>query len=344
MSVLIMPFLVAMIMSFIFTPVAKKLAHKFGAIDVPKDNRRVHSTPIPRMGGLAIFIGFIVSFLYFSGMEMDKMIGISVAAALIVGSGIVDDIYHLSAKAKLIVQIIASLIIVAVGIRIQYFTNPFDSDSLIWLHYLSVPMTVFWIVGITNTVNLIDGLDGLAAGISMISSITLAFVAMVNGNVEIAMMTVAVSGACLGFLPYNFNPAKIFMGDAGSLFLGFILAVISIEGTLKSTTALAFAIPILALGLPIFDTTFAIVRRMINNRPIMEADKGHLHHRLLSIGMNQKRAVLTLYLISVLLGMSAIFLAKDDVTNTLIIFTIASVLIFFPISRTLPEGSKPFRK
>ncbi len=216
--------------------------------------------------------------------------------------------------------------------------------GMIPLGLLSFPVTVFWIVGITNTVNLIDGLDGLAAGISSIGAITLTLVALQFGGQdvaltthmnEVALLTIIVAGACIGFLPHNFNPARIFMGDAGSLLLGFLLASASVDGALKGTAVVAVAIPILALGLPIFDTTFAILRRLMSGRSIAEADKGHLHHRLLQVGMNQKRAVLTLYLIASLMGASAIFLASHDFLNTIVVLTLAVILIAIPISQTM---------
>jgi UDP-GlcNAc:undecaprenyl-phosphate GlcNAc-1-phosphate transferase len=206
---------------------------------------------------------------------------------------------------------------------------------MVYVGMLSLPITIFWIVGITNTVNLIDGLDGLAAGISTIAAASLAYVALVNGRMETALVTTIIVGCCLGFLPYNFNPAKIFMGDTGSLFLGFMLAATSIDGSIKGATFLVFAAPILALGLPIFDTSFAILRRFMSGRPIMEADKGHLHHRLLSLGYHQRTVVLAMYFISVLLGLSGIFLIQGYYVFMTVTLVASILLILIPIRRSI---------
>jgi len=341
---LVLAMVLSACVTFGLTPLVRKLAIRMGAVDVPKDERRVHTKPIPRMGGLAIFIGFLVSYLMFSDMEPLKMGAIIFGATLMVLVGIVDDIHTISAKTKLIFQFIAAVALFMSGIRIEFFSNFINPElGLIPIGILSFPVTIFWIVGITNTVNLIDGLDGLAAGISSIGAVTLTLVALQFGGQdialsahmnEVALLTIIIAGACIGFLPHNFNPARIFMGDAGALMLGFLLASASVDGALKGTAVLAFAIPILALGLPIFDTTFAILRRVMSGRSIAEADKGHLHHRLLQVGMNQKKAVLTLYLIATLLGTSAIFLASQDFVNTAVVFSLAMVLIYIPISQT----------
>ncbi len=327
------------------TPLVRKLAFRVGAVDIPKDDRRVHTKPIPRMGGLAIFIGFLVSYMMFSDMEPIKMLAIIFGASLMVITGIIDDIHTISAKTKLLFQFVAAVALCFSGIRIEFFSNFINPElGLIPLGILSYPVTIFWIVGITNTVNLIDGLDGLAAGISSIGAVTLTLVALQFGGQdlalsahmnEVALLTIIIAGACIGFLPHNFNPARIFMGDAGSLMLGFLLASASVDGALKGPAVLAFAIPILALGLPIFDTTFAILRRFMSGRSITEADKGHLHHRLLQVGLNQKRAVLTLYLIAALMGAGAILLASRDFANTFVVLTLAMIMILIPISQTI---------
>jgi UDP-GlcNAc:undecaprenyl-phosphate GlcNAc-1-phosphate transferase len=323
-------FLTAVAIALCTTPFAKRLAYKIGAIDIPKDDRRVHKIPIPRMGGLAIYFGFVISVILW--LPLDKeIIGMLIGGTLILLIGIADDIHPLSAKQKLLGQIVAAMILVAFGIRIGKFNIPFTEDGVIYLGILSVPVTIFWIVGITNTLNLIDGLDGLAAGVSTIAAFSLSYVAYVNERPITAMMTLAIAGASAGFLPYNFNPAKIFMGDTGSLFLGYMLSAISIDGAIKGATALATVVPVLALGLPIFDTTFAIVRRAINGRPIMEPDKGHLHHRLLSKGIGQKRTVLILYGISAALGISAGLMSNRKLLDSLGILIVASVFMYISI-------------
>lgn len=304
-------FVVSGIISYTAMPFIINLADKIGAIDVPKDARRVHSKPIPRLGGLGIFFGFLISALCFIHPN-EKVLATLLASGLIVCMGIIDDISPLKAKTKLLIQIFCAGIITWAGIRINFFTNPFEDDILIVLNLLSIPVTIFWIVGITNTVNLIDGLDGLAAGISTIAALTLAIVALTSGQYITATLLMGVVGGAVGFLPYNFNPAKIFMGDTGSLFLGFILAVASIIGTIKGATVLAVIIPLFALAIPILDTTFAIIRRFLAGKPIMGADKGHLHHRLLSKGLSQKKTVVYLYAVSALIGASSLLLQKSD--------------------------------
>ncbi|MZQ96455.1 MAG: undecaprenyl/decaprenyl-phosphate alpha-N-acetylglucosaminyl 1-phosphate transferase [Acidaminobacter sp.] len=335
MYMLFLPFVMSVMISYLMTPVAIRVAHAVGAIDVPKDERRVHSKPIPRLGGLAIFIAFMATYLAFNSMSGIKEMGLVAGALIIVVTGVFDDMKPISAKLKLAAQIAAALVLFFSGTRIDFLTNYFGASEMIYVGMLSLPITIFWIVGITNTVNLIDGLDGLAAGISIIAASSLAYVAIVNGRVETALVTVLIVGSCLGFLPYNFNPAKIFMGDTGSLFLGFMLAATSIDGSIKGATFLVFAAPILALGLPIFDTTFAILRRFLSGRPIMEADKGHLHHRLLSLGYHQRTVVLAMYFISVLLGLSGIFLIQGAIGSMTVALAAAVLLILIPIRRSI---------
>lgn len=340
MEPFILPMFASAVLTFILTPFVETLARKVGAMDVPKDDRRVHSVPIPRMGGLAIYLAFVAGLVFFAGIDQ-KTTGILLGSTLIVAVGMVDDIRGVPAKVKLLVQIAAALVLVRFGIRIDFFTNFFNSEGLIYLGNLSIPMTVFWVVGITNTFNLIDGLDGLAAGISTISAITLSYVAYVNGMHEAALLTFMLAGACMGFLPFNFNPARLFMGDTGSLFLGFVLSAISIDGVIKGATALTMVVPILAMGLPIMDTTLAILRRIACGRPIMEADKNHLHHKLLSAGLCQKRAVLLMYVVSLMLGVSAVFLMNSAYVSSALMVAATLVLVLIPMGL---EQSRAGRK
>lgn len=325
MNQYILAFVTAALISFMLTPFAKKLAHKVGAIDVPKDDRRVHKTPIPRMGGLAIYLATVATMLIYvvnGHIPLDKsMVCVFIGATVIVISGMIDDVKPMSAKVKLVAQIMAALVLVAGGVKIEFFTNPFVSGyNVTSLGIFSIPITVIWIVGITNTLNLIDGLDGLAAGVGAIASLSLFFVATNFVGVSpvylvVMFMAVILSGAAVGFLPYNFNPAKIFMGDTGSLFLGYMFAVMSVKGVMKGFTTISFVLPIVILGLPIFDTAFAIVRRKLNGQPIMQADKGHVHHRFLRIGYTQKQTVLTMYLICCALGVIAFILSVTNADN-----------------------------
>lgn len=340
MDKFILPMLLAVTLSFSLTPFAKKLAIKVGAIDVPKDNRRVHTKPIPRMGGLAIYIAFILCMFMFSDIEMKKLIGIFLGSTMLVVMGMIDDVKPLRASLKFGIQILAALVLVYFGFRIEFLTNFFRNSGYIFFDGLSIPITVIWIVGITNTINLVDGLDGLATGIATIAALTFAYVSYSTGNMSVAILSLMLAGSSLGFLPHNFNPASIFMGDTGAYFLGFVLAAISIEGTLKGTTALTLIIPVLALGLPIFDTAFAIIRRALNKKPIFEADKGHFHHRLLQIGLGQKRAVLWIYLISMLMGTTAIALINQEMINVSVLVVITVLMLFIPIVRTLGMENK----
>ena len=310
----------ALLIAFIATPVVKSLAQKVGAVDVPKDNRRMHDHPIPRMGGLAIFLGFLLSTLIFVPMS-EMMRGMLLGVILIVILGILDDIYALPALPKLIVQIVAALIAVMHGNVIQVISNPnLFSDNPYWsLGAWSVPVSVIWIVAITNAVNLIDGLDGLAVGVAAISSLTMLVIAMLVSEYLVALTMAALAGGCIGFMPYNQNPAKIFMGDTGSTFLGFVLATVSIQGLFKFYTIISFAVPFLMLGLPLFDTCFAILRRLSKGQNPMSPDRSHVHHRLIDMGFNQKQAVGILYVISAILGLSAVVLTTSGALKAMVL-------------------------
>ena len=311
---------VALVVALITTPVVKNLAVRMGAVDVPRDGRRMHDHPIPRMGGLAIFFGFLLSVVVF--MDLDgQMRGMLLGAAIIVVLGIFDDIYSLRAMFKFVVQIIAALVAALSGNVIEIVSNPnvFSSDLYWDLGWLAVPVTVVWIVAITNAVNLIDGLDGLACGVSAIRSMTLLVISLAISDGPVAVLMAALTGACLGFLPYNMNPAKIFMGDTGSTFLGFILAVVSIQGLFKLYTIISFAVPFLMLGLPIFDTCFAFIRRIAHGQSPMHADRSHVHHRLIDMGLNQKQAVAVLYIISAILGLSAVVLTTSGPVKAMLL-------------------------
>lgn len=321
-------FLLSSVISWIFTPAAKRIAFKLGAIDVPRDKRRVHKRPIPRMGGLSIYVSFLTCSLVFS--RFDKtVIGIMLGGTLILIMGILDDIKSLKPFQKLLFQIGAAIILILFNIKVENITVPFFAKGgTIDIGYVGILVTILWVVGITNAINLIDGLDGLACGIGLISSLTLFGVALMSSRDMAVLLTVILSGACIGFLPYNFNPASIFMGDTGSQFLGFILAAISIQGALKSAAALAAAVPILALGLPIYDTLFSMVRRKINNRPIMEADRGHLHHRLMDMGFSQKQVVIIMYCLSGILGLTSLLAMRlSNKKSYLLLIVICAIVL-----------------
>lgn len=322
-------FVLASVLSFASTPLVKLLAEKVGAVDVPKDDRRMHKKPIPRMGGLAIFLGFLFAVILFVDISV-QLRGMLIGAIVIVVLGIVDDIIPLPALLKFAVQIVAAYIVVAHGTVINTFTNPniFSADPYIDLGVLSIPITIIWIVAITNAVNLIDGLDGLAVGVSSIASFSLLLIAIFLPEYNIAILMAALAGACIGFMPYNLNPAKIFMGDTGSTFLGFVLACVSIQGLFKFYALVSFAVPFLILGLPLFDTLFAIIRRLLKGQNPMKADRGHVHHRLIDMGFNQKQTVTILYVMSGLLGLAAVVLATTgELRALMLIFALVLALV-----------------
>ena len=310
---------VALVISFIATPLVKKLAYKVGAVDVPKDNRRMHDHPIPRMGGLAIFIGCVASILLFADITRPLQ-GILLGSCLIVAVGVVDDAHPLGAGVKFILQIVAALIAVWHGVIIQTIANPFFfGDNPYWNFGIwAVPITVIWIVAVTNSVNLIDGLDGLADGVSTIGAFTMLIIALLMGDLEIAVITAALVGACVGFIPYNRNPAKIFMGDTGSTFLGFMLATVSVIGLFKLYAMISFIVPFIILGFPIFDTVSAFTRRILKGQNPMKADRSHTHHKLIDMGMNQKQAVATLYMVAGVLGLCAVMLVTSGYVKVIL--------------------------
>ena len=308
LSVYGFPFMLAMFVSYVLTPYIKKLAFKIGAVDRP-DNRKVHKKIMPRLGGLAIYIAFMIGCV--ASMEITwDIFGILLGGTLIVALGVADDVYQLPAKVKLLGQIAAACVLVIFDIRIEWVNNPLG--GYFYLDMLSIPFTIFWVISFTNVVNLIDGLDGLAAGVSAIASLTVILVSVQMGYFHVAILTAALAGAIIGFIRYNFNPATIFMGDTGSMFIGYMLAAISVYGAVKTAATIALIVPAIALGLPILDTAFAIMRRYVNGRPIFQPDKGHLHHRLLATGMSHKETVLFMYGITAVLCIGAVLWAEMD--------------------------------
>ncbi|MDR1615481.1 MAG: undecaprenyl/decaprenyl-phosphate alpha-N-acetylglucosaminyl 1-phosphate transferase [Syntrophomonadaceae bacterium] len=291
----------AFVISFVGVPLTAKMAFKIGAVDKPSA-RKVHKAKMPRLGGLGIFIAFTVTALIFLNLSA-PVVGVLVGACVITVVGVLDDIYQLSPVVKLLGQSIAAVVAMSFGVMVHFLTNPFD--GLLWLGYLSIPITFLWIVGVTNAINLIDGLDGLAAGVSAIAAATMGVVALLNGGYETAFMAFILVAALSGFIPYNFFPARTFMGDGGSNLLGFLLSCIAVLGAVKSAAIFSLFIPIVILGIPILDTFFAIIRRINRKAPIFKPDKGHLHHQLLAMGLSHRNSVLVIYSISGLLGVIA---------------------------------------
>ena len=338
---LLLAAVLAFTLSLATTPLAKLVAYIIGAIDVPKDGRRMHKKPIPRCGGLAIIFGFMAAVLCF-GLPTRGLAAMMIGAGVIALMGVVDDCKNLNAKIKFAIQIIAALIVVVGGdYKIEVMTNPnifSDNPYIVFPWWMSGIVSVLWIVFITNAVNFIDGLDGLATGVSAIMSVTLMCIAIGAGEYAVAIVAAALMGACFGFLPFNFNPAKIFMGDTGSTFLGFILATLSIQGVFKSYAIISFAVPILIMGLPLFDAMFAMIRRIAKGQSPMTADRGHLHHRLIDMGFSTKQSVLILYAISGILGITAVMLAEKGTLMALLI--LLAVLIFVIVECTVGKTSK----
>ncbi len=297
-------FLVALVVTFVLTPLVKNFAIKIGAVDKP-DARKVHHGLIPRLGGLAIYAGFMVSVISTIGFTYE-MVGVMAGATFLIVVGVVDDMISLPPKVKLLGQIIAAAIpVIIFNINIEWVDLPW-SGILYLPEIISLPLTIFWIIGFINTVNLIDGLDGLAAGIATIASIAIALLAFQMGQWVAAAAMIAMTGACLAFLQYNFNPAKIFMGDTGSMFLGYVIASVSVMGSMKTVATAVLIVPLLALAVPITDTLLAIVRRKSSGVPIFSPDKNHLHHRLLAKGLNQKQVVLIMYALTAFFSCTAL--------------------------------------
>ena len=348
-------FLIAFIVSFMTTPYTIKIAEKIGAVDIPKDKRRMHHHAMPKFGGPAVILGFLVSVTYLliimniegsislfsSEKYIIKLIGILLGIGCIAITGILDDIKTIKPLTKLTGQIIAAIVVVGFGVRIEHISVPFITETLKMSNTaISSIFTIVWIVGITNAINLTDGLDGLSSGITLISCISLLIIFALNSSPMIAIVLItALIGALLGFLPFNFAPAKTFIGETGSNFLGFMLAIISILGVAKTYTAAVIVLPVIVLGLPIIDVILAIIRRLIRGKSIkavFQADKGHLHHKLVAKGFSQKQAVLILYGASAACGMFAIILFDSGIWKAL------SFLLMFIAAVAL--GYKNFSK
>ncbi|CAM3460118.1 glycosyltransferase family 4 protein [Marinicrinis lubricantis] len=305
-------FVAALIVALVMTPLVKRFAIWVGAVDAP-NHRKVHTRIMPRLGGLAIYLAFIAAFMMIipalDSYHANAAWGLLIGGSIIVLVGALDDRFELSPKLKLLGQIAAAVVVVVVfDLKVEFVKIPFGESTTLG-EWISIPLTIIWIVGVTNAINLIDGLDGLAAGVSAIATTTTLIMAIMMGNVTVIVLCAILLGSILGFLVYNFHPAKIFMGDSGALFLGFALATLSILG-FKQTTLVSFVVPLLILGVPLSDTFFAIIRRILNRTPISVADKSHLHHCLLQAGFSHRSTVLIIYGIASLFGVCAIVLSQ----------------------------------
>ena len=337
---------ISMVIAYITSPLSIRIAHKLGVIDRPKDARRVHKKPIPRFGGMAIFLGSMAAMSIPAGMN-EKIKIAMIGGALMYLLGISDDIKNLKPAVKFIGQWGIATLVYVLGIRITFIGNYFGADvtgphaNVILSEGVAYIITVFWIVGITNAVNLMDGLDGLAAGCTAIMALSLAYVAYIHGmrlgSMPVCIALVAVAGGCLGFLPYNFSPAKTFMGDGGALYLGYMIAVLSVISPLKRATVVGALIPMLTLAVPIFDTSLAMLRRALRHESIMKADKGHLHHHLMAAGFGQRRSVLIMYGIVGIMGEVAVLISRELYKDAFLLFMIAMLYLCIIIIPKRPK-------
>lgn len=317
----IQSFITSFILALALVPVIRKLCIKKNLVDIPNE-RKVHKTPIPRLGGVAIWASVIITFLILVFINHSYPYGNCISGILIGGSlmfilGAVDDIHNLNPKFKLFIQINAALIAFLLGVRIDVLFNPFGAP--IELGIFNFPITLLWIVGISNAMNFIDGVDGLAGGVGVISSFTLCIVALYTNQPISALVAAILAGSMLGFLSYNFHPAKIFMGDSGALFSGFVLACLSVTGVLKTVTV-TILLPVIILAVPILDISYSVFRRILKRENPFIADSEHLHHKLLKAGFSHNKTSLTFYIICISLGALA--------TSTIGALRLYSVFVF----------------
>jgi UDP-GlcNAc:undecaprenyl-phosphate GlcNAc-1-phosphate transferase len=320
-------FALAGVVSMLATPLVVRLANRLGIVDADGDERRMHASPKPRIGGIAVFFGFAFALFAVLGVAMSsplrllpaadqfdavhRLVGLLFGSLLIVGVGVWDDAIQMRPRNKLVAQIVVASISMLYGFIIPGINNPFDHNpNTNWIDFplwAGIPITLLWYVGMMNAINFLDGLDGLLSGVAAISSIFLFVIAVMHGNPVVALVVAALAGAALGFLPFNFNPARIILGDSGSLFIGYVFATISIIGASKTAIAISIVVPLLVLALPVLDTAAAIVRRARSGKKITEADRGHFHHQLIfRFGLNVRQAVLLLYAVCFVLGAVAL--------------------------------------
>jgi UDP-GlcNAc:undecaprenyl-phosphate GlcNAc-1-phosphate transferase len=328
--------------SILLTPIVKKFAYKIGATDKP-NYRKVHLRIMPRLGGLAIFLSFIIGILIIKPVS-EYHLPIIIGSIIIILTGMLDDVKEISPKWKLAGQIAAAAVVVIMGdLKVEFINLPFGGQ--IDFGYLSFPITMIWIIGITNAINLIDGLDGLAGGVSTIALFSIAGMSIITGNIYVTAISLIVAASTVGFLFFNFHPAKIFMGDTGALFLGFMIAVLSLLGY-KGVTFVSLVIPVIVLGVPISDTFFAIIRRLVNKQPLSAPDKSHLHHCLLKSGFSHRQTVLLIYAMSSVFGLAAFIFSQATVWGSLIVILTLLIAIEVIVEKIglVREDYKPLLK
>ncbi|KEF38901.1 UDP-N-acetylmuramyl pentapeptide phosphotransferase/UDP-N-acetylglucosamine-1-phosphate transferase [Schinkia azotoformans MEV2011] len=335
--------IVCFLASVALTPLVKKFAIYIGAVDKP-NQRKVHQKVMPRLGGLAIFISMVIGFAIAQPFDDDIATWpILLGATIIVITGVFDDRFEISPRVKLLGQILAAGVVIYAGVQVETINLPFGAQ--IEFGIFTIPFTLLWIVGITNAINLIDGLDGLAAGVSSIVLITISAMAMVMGNTFVVVMGTILLASTLGFLIYNFHPAKIFMGDTGALLLGFMISVFSILG-FKSITVYSLILPIIILGVPISDTLFAIIRRIVNKKPLSAPDKSHLHHCLLRLGFSHRQTVLIIYAMSAFFAIAAVMLKNSTLWGATLIIAVVLLMTQLVAERVglVSENYRPVHK
>ncbi len=320
---MIVSFVCAALVAYALTPAVRVLAFKLGAVDVPLDKRRVHKKPVPRIGGLAIYVSFLAASAIFCDIDR-VLVTIWIGGFVLVVLGVLDDIFRLNAFLKLGVQVAVAVFAVLNGSVIEHV---YINDGFVSLGVFGIILSVLWIAGLTNAINFIDGLDGLACGVSAIATASMLAVVLLNGDYVSAGFCLIMLGSCLGFLPFNKNPAKIFMGDTGAMFLGFAMAIMSINGTFKLHTLLSFIVPILIFAIPIFDGLFSIIRRLVHGKSPFAPDRGHIHHRLIDMGFTQKETVKILYSVCGIMGLVAVCFTDIIPESSRLIRTIAVMLI-----------------
>lgn len=333
-------FLISLFASLFATPVIRRLAQRFDWLDVPSDERRVHTVPVPRLGGVAVFGSVMLALLLLPFLDnlvtrqlagqWEGVIAVLASSTLVFLFGIYDDLTGASAKWKFVAQGAAAILLYALGGQIEAVTIPFVG-SFALPPVLSFGVTLLWVVGISNAFNLIDGLDGLAAGASLFAALVMLGVSLVNGHTLVTVISIALVGSLIGFLRYNFNPASIFLGDSGSLFIGFLLAALSVTGTQKASTVVAVAIPLMAFALPVIDTGFALARRFVGGKPLFEGDREHIHHKLLERGWSQRRVAFALYGVCAFFAMLALLFTSDGgegkLTGLILLITGAAIIL-----------------
>jgi len=335
-------FFLSLLISFVLTRYVRDVASRRGWVAVPSNERHLHSTPLPRLGGVAIFISFSLSIAAAaimasrlphlqSAFSLKNLLTILVPASIVFLLGVYDDLYNVGPYVKFAVQSLAATMLFMGGLRILNIPVLFGEHQLPW--FVGLPFTILWVLAITNAFNLIDGLDGLAAGSALFSTLVAFVVALLTGYSLVTLMTIALAGAILGFLRYNFNPATIFLGDSGSLFIGFLLSALALAGAQKAPTIVAVAIPVVSFGLPILETSLSILRRLISGRPVFTADREHIHHKLLQHGLTHRQVVIVLYGVSAVFALLSLFLLWPTGSSLGLVLAVLGTGIWIGVQR-----------